>query len=155
MELIFDEEKTLTPKDTKTNVGLQFYVSKPLKKMQINFEYSPKNLEDEERAHRYIDEGFQKYAPEPYRKGYKPWREYLPVKNLLTVSLDSPKGYLGCAHRQDSVQTHTITESEASYGFVTSELPPGLWQITINAHAVVSDECAFKLKVLGEVRDNA
>lgn len=155
MQLIFEKEKKLNPKDTKTNVELQFYVSQDLKKMEIQFEYSPKNLEDEERAHSYIDEGFEKYAPAPFRKGYKPWRDYLPVKNLLTVSLDSPKGYLGCAHRQDSVQTHIITEADASYGFVPAELPQGLWQITINVHALVSDECVFKLKVFGEVKDNA
>ncbi len=62
--------------------------------MKIEFSYSPKNLDDEEKAHKYIDDGFEKYAPEPYRKGYKPWYEYLPVKNLLTVSLDSPDGYI-------------------------------------------------------------
>lgn len=155
MDLIFDEEKTLTPKDTKTNVELQFYVSCDLSKMEIQFEYSPKNLDDEERAHRYIDEGFEKYAPEPFRNGYKPWREYLPVKNLLTVSLDSPEGYLGCAHRQAEKQDHIITETEASYGFVPSKLSKGLWQITINVHALVTDECTFKLKVYGEVKENA
>lgn len=48
--------------------------------MKIEFSYSPKNLDDEEKAHKYIDDGFEKYAPEPYRKGYKPWYEYLPVK---------------------------------------------------------------------------
>lgn len=87
MSLIFEETKTLTPNDTKTNVPLQFYVAEELEKMKIEFSYSPKNLDDEEKAHKYIDDGFEKYAPEPYRKGYKPWYEYLPVKNLLTVSL--------------------------------------------------------------------
>ena len=94
MSLIFEETKTLTPNDTKTNVPLQFYVAEELEKMKIEFSYSPKNLDDEEKAHKYIDDGFEKYAPEPYRKGYKPWYEYLPVKNLLTVSLDSPDGYI-------------------------------------------------------------
>lgn len=89
--------------------------------MKIEFSYSPKNLDDEEKAHKYIDDGFEKYAPEPYRKGYKPWYEYLPVKNLLTVSLDSPDGYIGCAHRQDSRQTHIISETESSRGFNKNE----------------------------------
>ena len=129
MSLIFEETKTLTPNDTKTNVPLQFYVAEELEKMKIEFSYSPKNLDDEEKAHKYIDDGFEKYAPEPYRKGYKPWYEYLPVKNLLTVSLDSPDGYIGCAHRQD--------------------------RITINVHALVTDECTFDIKVFGEVKSNA
>ena len=87
MSLIFEETKTLTPNDTKTNVPLQFYVAEELEKMKIEFSYSPKNLDDEEKAHKYIDDGFEKYAPEPYRKGYKPWYEYLPVKNQTTQNL--------------------------------------------------------------------
>ena len=49
MSLIFEETKTLTPNDTKTNVPLQFYVAEELEKMKIEFSYSPKNLDDEER----------------------------------------------------------------------------------------------------------
>lgn len=47
MSLIFEETKTLTPNDTKTNVPLQFYVAEELEKMKIEFSYSPKNLDDE------------------------------------------------------------------------------------------------------------
>lgn len=155
MSLIFEETKTLTPNDTKTNVPLQFYVAEELEKMEIEFSYSPKNLDDEEKAHKYIDDGFEKYAPESYRKGYKPWYEYLPVKNLLTVSLDSPDGYIGCAHRQDSRQTHIISETESSRGFIKTRLPSGLYRITINVHALVTDECTFNIKVFGEVKSNA
>ena len=50
MSLIFEETKTLTPNDTKTNVPLQFYVAEELEKMKIEFSYSPKNLDDEEKA---------------------------------------------------------------------------------------------------------
>ena len=95
MSLIFEETKPLTPNDTKTNVPLQFYVAEELEKMKIEFSYSPKNLDDEEKAHKYIDDGFEKYAPEPYRKGYKPWYEYLPVKNLLKAKI----GRASCRER--------------------------------------------------------
>ena len=37
MSLIFEETKTLTPNDTKTNVPLQFYVAEELEKMKIEF----------------------------------------------------------------------------------------------------------------------
>ena len=50
MSLIFEETKTLTPNDTKTNVPLQFYVAEELEKMEIEFSYSPKNLDDEEKG---------------------------------------------------------------------------------------------------------
>ena len=72
MSLIFEETKTLTPNDTKNQRSAAiFMLRRSLKKMKIEFSYSPKNLDDEEKAHKYIDDGFEKYAPEPYRKGYK------------------------------------------------------------------------------------
>ncbi len=49
MSLIFEDTKTLTPNDTKTNVPLQFYVAEELEKMKIEISYSPKKLNDEEK----------------------------------------------------------------------------------------------------------
>lgn len=34
---------------------------------------------------------------------------YLPIKNLVTVSLDSSREYLGAAHRQSNKQEHIIS----------------------------------------------
>lgn len=152
MKLIYSLRKTLTEADNKTNVFCPFYIERELKKMEIRFSYSPKELDDTQKARRFIDEGFRKYAPEPYRKGYKPWQEYLPVLNLLTVSLDSPSGYVGCAHRQSPEQIHIFTENECSRGFVPQRLETGLWRVTVNVHALVSDECTFNLEVYGEER---
>ena len=87
MSLIFEETKTLTPNDTKTNVPLQFYVAEELEKMKIEFSYSPKNLDDEEKAHKYIDDGFEKYAPEPYRKGRTAAKRTLFLKRKAHADL--------------------------------------------------------------------
>lgn len=150
MKQIYLCEKVLHESDNKTNVICPFEVPTELEKMEIRFSYSPKELADIEKSHRFIDEGFKKYAPEPYRKGYKKWEEYLPVVNLLTVSLDSPTGYVGCAHRQSPNQVHVFNKTECSVGFVPQRLVSGKWVVTINVHALVSDECRFKLEILGE-----
>lgn len=153
METIFSKRMVLTPKDTKTNVPLCFFAEHDLQRMEIRFRYFPKALADVELAHRYIDEGMAKYAPEPYRKGYKSWTEYLPIVNLLTVSLDSPEGYLGCAHRQNPEQVHVLTETKSDYGFIPARLPKGEWTLTVNVHALVSESCTFELQILGEEKE--
>lgn len=43
---------------------------------------------------------------------------YLPIKNLVTVSLDSSREYLGAAHRQSNKQEHIISSAFSSAGFL-------------------------------------
>lgn len=150
MKLIYSLEKTLTTADDKTNIRCPFLLEQPLSRMEIHFSYSPKELADTEKARQLIEDGFEKYAPEPYRKGYKPWQEYLPIVNLLTLSVDSPSGYVGAAHRQSPEQTHTLTAVSCSRGFVPVRLTSGEWAVTVNVHALVSDLCTFRLEVFGE-----
>ena len=86
MSLIFEETKTLTPNDTKTNVPLQFYVAEELEKMKIEFSYSPKNLDDEEKAHKYIDDGFEKYRSEEHTSELHS-RYRLTVRTAISAAL--------------------------------------------------------------------
>ena len=53
---------------------------------------------------------------------------YLPVYNLVTLSLDDPAGYRGAAHRRATEQCHRLTAESASPGFLPGELRPGQWQ---------------------------
>lgn len=150
MKKIYSTKQVLTEHDNKTNIECPFVIENELVKMEIHFMYSPKELDDNDKAFGFINEGFAKYAPEPYRKGYKKAEEYLPVVNLLTVSLDSPTGYVGCAHRQSPQQIHCFSETECSRGFVPQKLISGEWKVTINVHALVSDQCEFTLEIFGE-----
>ena len=51
-----------------------------------------------------------------FRRG-KYRKIYLPIKNLVTVSLDSSREYLGAAHRQSNKQEHIISPAFSSAGF--------------------------------------
>ena len=149
MELIFAKEVLLQPEDAKTNVILPFKVEDSFERLEIHFSYAPKKLDDEELSHKYIVEGMEKYAPGEYRTGYKEWEHYLPVVNLITLSLDSPNGYIGCAHRHNPVQGHTLSEQFSSPGFISQIPVKGRWQAVINVHAVVTETCLCKLEVFG------
>ena len=74
---------------------------------------------------------------------------YLPIKNLVTVSLDSSREYLGAAHRQSNKQEHIISPAFSSAGFFKTDIAKGEWKITLNVHSVSCD-VDYKITVEGE-----
>ncbi len=149
MKLIFENRLILNPKNSKSNIYLPFNIESGFERMEIHFSYTPKFLEDRNLSQTYIEEGMKKYAPGEFRSGYKTWEYYLPVTNLITLSLDSPEGYVGCAHRHNPEQMHILSESFGSPGFVAVNLTGGIWQAVINVHAVVTENCNCILKIIG------
>ena len=65
------------------------------------------------------------------------YKQYLPLKNLVTLSLDDPAGYRGAAHRQDPRQIHTVGAAQSSYGFTNAPTQPGTWYLTLNVHCAL------------------
>lgn len=130
---------------SKTNVSIPFEIPQGLQKLVIDYSYSPKELDDEKESIRLVKENL-------LRDGYEDtgdYGEYLPLKNLITLSLDSPKGYVGAAHRQAPIQSHEISASFSSVGFVKTEIYEGEWVLTLNLHAVVTDQCTCEIEVMG------
>jgi hypothetical protein len=147
MKIIFEKEIILHPENSKTNIFLPFKVENGFDRMEIHFSYTPKELDDKALSLKYINAGMEKYAPEKYRSGYQNSEDFLPVLNLVTLSLDSPEGYLGCAHRHEPEQIHIISEKSSSPGFVPQKPVSGDWRAVVNVHAVVTETCTCRLKI--------
>lgn len=73
----------------------------------------------------------------------------LPLRNYVEVSLDSPDGWLGSAHRHGSVKHYEISESQASLGFRPAKLTRGTWVLTLSVHAVVTPSVRLLARVEG------
>lgn len=145
MKVLLKKSVTVTPKDEKTNIFLPFTVEDSLKRLEIDYSYSPKELEDEEKSIRLVKENLQ-------RDGYEDtgdYKEFMPLKNLITLSLNSPEGYVGAAHRQAAIQHHEISEDFASVGFDRVKITAGEWKLALNLHAVVTDEAYCEIEVRG------
>lgn len=132
--------------DTKTSIAIPFTVQENAKKLFITYSYSPKILEDEEKSKRLIKANILKDAPEDV-DAYTDYGKFMPLKNLITLSLDSPEGYVGAAHRQDSEQHHEIGEDFASPGFIKCKPEKGEWILSLDVHAVVTEKVICKVKI--------
>jgi hypothetical protein len=138
----------LYPCCSKTHVIYRFNIDHPLEQLNIAFSYYPKVCEDKEKAKDMIIDALYKFTEEGDRREIvEKWEEYMPIKNLLTISIDDPKGFRGCAHRHPSEQHLFLSEHSASPGFTLGPIFKGEWQITISVHAVVTDECYYTLDV--------
>lgn len=146
MKVLLEKTVVLTPENEKTNIILPFTVKEESEKLRITYSYSPKELSDCERARDLIERNLQNdtHGDRPL---YPDYREYLPLKNLVTLSLNSPTRYMGAAHRQDKEQCHIISEDFSSVGFLKGRIEKGQWMLYLNVHALVTENCTCKVKI--------
>ena len=144
--ILLEKEFQVFYKDEQTNISFPFEINEGTESLKITFSYSPKILEDDERANMLIENNIKKDAGK-FAHEYTRWDEYKPLKNLITVSVDDPDTYRGCAHRQDKDQIHIIREDFASRGFHKGAIQKGQWNVVLNLHGIVTEEVNCSLKV--------
>lgn len=144
--ILLDETFQVFYKDEKTNISFPFSIDEDTSSLKITFNYSPKILEDDDRANMLIENNIKKDAGD-FACEYTDWQQYKPLKNLITVSVDDPDTYRGCAHRQDKDQIHIIREDFASRGFHKGKIQKGQWKVVLNLHGIVTESVDCRLKV--------
>jgi hypothetical protein len=135
-------ERSIGPEASRTHIPFTFALERPVTSMQIDFSYAPKVLADGARARELAEAGARRYGYSPDHP-----RRRLQLTNFLTLSLDGPSGFRGCAHRHPPRQRITLDGAAATPGFIAGPLEAGSWTATISVHSVVTDRCRFLLRV--------
>ncbi len=148
METVLETELRVLPAQEKTNIVLPFTLKKAAQVLKITYAYAPKTAAGEEAEQRAEDCLLRDAGA--FRGEYPPAKDFLPLKNLITLSLDDPNGYRGAAHRQANEQNHIFTETESPLGFSAGALPKGEWRVVLNVHALVTPFCDCRVKVEAE-----
>lgn len=141
--ILFEKTGVVTSKQDKTNLFFDFAVPENMNRIILDYSYSPKTVESEETALDLIKDKMEQYGA-----GGKA-EDYMPVKNLITLSLNDEKGYRGAAHRQAAVQHHEISRNFADAGFIKGEINSGVWQLALNVHCCACD-VQYKIVIAGE-----
>lgn len=144
--ILLQKEFQVFPENEKTNIDFAFDVCEDSKSLKITFSYAPKILEDDNRANILIENNIKKDAGK-FAHEYSDWNEFKPLKNLITVSVDDPDTYRGCAHRQDKDQVHIIREDFASRGFHKGAIQKGQWKVGLHLHGIVTEKVNCSLMV--------
>lgn len=147
MPLLIDHTVTLRPENSKTNLILELPLDRDYDRLVFTCTYSPKYVEDEQVARTAIESQIGKYIPDHLLPQYGNWRDYLPLMNFVTLSVDYAGKYIGCAHRHAPTQQHIISADGSSPGFFRQAAAAGAWRVVLNIHAIISDEVVYHLTV--------
>lgn len=148
---LLDIRGRVTLEDSCTHIRIPFELEQPCGRLNLRLEYGPKVLEDREKALALLEQSFDLYIlPEMKEQAAAQADKYLPLKNLITLSLDDPYGYRGACHRHDPVQHLYVTEQDASPGLTAGPLKPGSWRVTLSLHCIVTDICDYRLQIWSE-----
>lgn len=126
---IFSAKGKITPQQDKTNVVLCFTVPHGVTKLIVNYNYTPKYIDNEHTAALAITNGLKKYNVEVINAS-----AFLPVPNLVTLSFDENGEYRGACHRQPNRQTVVIAEVDSTPGIHNRPVSPGQWDVVLNVH---------------------
>ncbi|WP_240422200.1 hypothetical protein [Paenibacillus periandrae] len=156
MITLVDVGGRLTSAASKSQIIYAFLVPEGLEALEIRFNYSPKLLEDRERARELVALAAPRYMEEPQLSKYlECWERVLPLQNLLTLSLDDQYRFRGAAHRHTPVQEHRLGANDAEPGFLQGPIVAGMWRITVSVHAIVTEVCSYELQVNGVEKERS
>jgi hypothetical protein len=149
--VLVEVQGKVTPGCSKSHIAYRFFVADGGGGLGIHFAYSPKNLEDREQARFLIEQGIDAYFEAGSVEQAKArWESHLPLKNLITVSVDDPNEHRGAAHRPDREQHLFLSSEAASPGLVQGDILPGMWAVTLSLHAIVTNYCDYTLQIWQE-----
>lgn len=132
----------------KTHITYSFYIPEGVTELHAHFAYSPKVLEDAEKSKELVLESLAAYVEPHLLPVYRDkWESYLPLNNLITLSLDDPQGFRGSGHRHNPDQRYILSEQEASPGLERGPVISGMWKITLSVHCIVTETCDYELQV--------
>ncbi|MEC0126975.1 hypothetical protein [Paenibacillus pabuli] len=145
---LLDLQGYASPEDSKTHIRIPFELDEGCGKLNLRLQYAPKTLENREKAIQLLKNSYDLYIlPENREYAMENAGRHLPLKNLMTLSLDDARGYRGACHRQDELQELFVSEREASPGLMAGELVPGSWSVTLSLHSIVTDTCDYHLQI--------
>ncbi|MCY6371068.1 hypothetical protein [Clostridium ganghwense] len=147
MNILFQQEGRIGKEYDRRHIVYEGIFEEDYKGIEINFEYSPKLVESDEKAEIIIKDLIDKQIIGEEKEKVI-WDKYKNLKNLVTISFDDKNGFRGCAHRHDKEQSHIISQEYASPGFIKGLVPKGAFKVILSVHALVTDECFYKVKII-------
>jgi hypothetical protein len=148
MKVLLQAEGALTPVCAKSHIIYAIDLDREISQLWIDFSYSPKCLDDRDTARSMIMAALHRDLLEEQQQSLAAhWEDFLPFKNLLTLSFDDAAGFRGCAHRHDPRQHLELATHRASPGLLAGPVPPGQFRITLSVHALITNTCRYSLRV--------
>lgn len=148
--VLLQQQYQWTPQDTAHDIPFAFTCPQDVQGVFIRFRFSPGKELVETICIPQIEDALTRYY-DRYPRDIQPMEaeQFMPIKNLITISLAREGIYLGNAHRWAPEQEHLITTAQASLGFVPPQAMEGDWTGMLHLHEIISPCCTGELWIEG------
>jgi len=150
-QMLIDVKGQVNSSCSRSHITYSFDLCQSGGQVNIRFKYDPKRLESLDQAKTLISESLEKYSTsEHYPSTAANWQSFLPLTNLITISVDDPNHHRGAGHRHDPQQQLFLSEHQSSPGFVSGPIVAGMWKVTLSLHSIITETCSYELQVWSE-----
>lgn len=145
---LFNTSMKLDRSADQSHLQFRMFVPHGMEKIEVDFSYNPTKENDFENVRDIIQYHVNHYDPHLWNN-QKAVEKMLPLKNLLTISIDDPNGFRGSCHRWEPETKIMIQKEHSTPGMLNREIVSGMWNIVVNCHAIITEECHLQLSVTG------
>lgn len=149
MKAILEETYILTPEDDQTHLDIPFELIKDYEKLILKMDYSPQWVE-KERAIMLMKAHLHEIIPREQLSEWGDVHKYLPLENLITLSLDYKDEYIGAHHCKDTSQHICVSSVASTKGFLKQQAAKGKWCVKMNMHCVQSETVTLNIQIFVE-----
>ncbi len=132
----------------QSHITFRIFVPEGIERLKVELAYDPPFEENSEQLQPFFQE-HSDYYNFHIMNNPKVAEKVFPVNNLLTLSIDDPSGFRGSCHRFRPTNEIKVGENDSTPGINNGEIQSGMWDITINCHAIISESCHLKIQVKG------
>lgn len=144
MTILLEKELRLTPSDNEQLFCFDLCLPEDYDALEITYDYAPKWLSDRAEAQQLIDAGMVRYAID---KREIDWESFLPLANMITLSLECEGEFVGAAHRHHPQQRLVLSEQWSTPGLPRRKVCAGNWRVVVCTNAIVSALVVYHFSV--------
>jgi len=155
------KEGCLRRGDQKRFYPFVFEVPEGIGEIRVKFSYSPRILKNKEKNYQMIKGAIEEYVKDyPQKEIVSTLNSFIekayplikkakayPLRNLLNLSLYDAKGSFVGRWDQNSERPVRVSSTYSSPGFVSCKIIPGFWKVEMETHAIVTEECKYRLEI--------
>jgi len=153
------KEGCLRRGDQKRFYPFVFEVPEGIGEIRVKFSYSPRILKNKEKNYQMIGGAIEEYVKDYPQKekvstfltliknAYPLIKNAYPLRNLLNLSLYDAKGSFVGRWDQNSERPVRVSSTYSSPGFTSCKIIPGFWKVEMETHAIVTEECKYRLEI--------
>ncbi|GAH45126.1 unnamed protein product, partial [marine sediment metagenome] len=145
--------------DRKRFYPFVFEVPEGIGEIRVKFSYSPRILKNKEKNYQMIGGAIEEYVKDyPQKEKVSTFltliKDAYPLRNLLNLSLYDAKGSFVGRWDQNSERPVRVSSTYSSPGFTSCKIIPGFWKVEMETHAIVTEECKYRLEISSIQRTN-